>query len=1615
MFPVTPVIRYLSTLAALVCVGVAAQAAATPSSDGYLFVTFKNGSTPHSEQIYFGLSQDGQNWTALNDSKPVLVSHLGEKGMRDPYLLRSHDGTKFYLIATDLSTYYNGDWTRAQQAGSHSILVWESPDLVNWSQPRLVAVAPDDAGCTWAPEAVYDEQTGDYLVHWASTSASDGYSKQRIWASRTSDFKTFSAPFIYIERANHVIDADIVHDGSHYYRFIKDETNKAIAMETSDQLLGTWTTVSGFTLAGLQGYEGPECYQLANGDWCLIADHYSVGTGYAPYVTNDLASGTFTAGTGFSFPFPFRHGSVLPLSAEEYERLSAAYQSSSRLLIHLPFNESSGTTSADLAGNAWDATLANGATHVAGMGGNAVSLDGLDDHVSLPAGALFSLTDFTVSAWVKLDTVSQWSRIFDFGNGTSKYMFLTPQAGGTGNVRFAITTSGTGGEQQINGSAPLPTGIWTHVAVSVQDGLGILYVNGVEVGRNAAMSVNPSQLTATTQNWLGRSQFSGDPYLDGQIDDFRVVSSGLPAGAVQTLYADGAPGTLASPWQNQDLGTPSLTGSAGTGDGDYIALSGGGAGILGTADEGHLVYQPWTGDGILTTRLDTVSANASSSANAGLMIRNDLTDSAPCLYLGMTRTGALSWQHRDSSGGPTTSTAASTTPAAPWLRITRYGNVFTAYVSADGSTWTQVGSPVTLALQPTVQVGMAMSSGSGTALETARFTDTSITTPAAPATPGDLTATSDGTRVQLSWTGVSGASGYTIKRATSAGGPFTTVASGVLATSYTDSPAENGTYYYVVTGSNSGGESAASTADSAQVTSAAAPPVYIFSTFSGDGPEDMKLRIYTSRDGINYMLYSVTGYGGPTGSLRDPSIMKHSDGRYYLVFTSPPYNQPYANQNFVGLAWSTDLQTWHTMPNVSTTGIPGVKISWAPEWVVDDSGVPKFIVNCSSADSDLQPYLYTATSSDLTSWSGPVDIGIGALHLDTQVLKVGDTWHCFTKSTLLEHATAPSITGPWTWLPDRSDWEHLEGPCAVQLTDGSWMMQVDPMYDVAQYMTSSDINTWSPLSYWPGMSIVKHGTVIRDDTFNLPPGGLATTPENGKVTVTWNAFPDATSYSVKRASAASGPYAPVATVTGTNFTDSGLANDTTYYYVVSMNSGGVESPDSAPISAVPTVHVVPLVHRYSFSETSGTTVADSVGGSAWDGSLPNGGTLGDGQVQLRASESQYVNLPAEILSDYTAVTIEAWVTFPSTLPTNCFFFGFGNISGTSGSSYIFCQPRSGRLAITPTNYSGEQNTSPNPSANWSNQTNLHVTAVFNPAQGRMALYTNGSLVAENTSVTTSLGAIDNLFSYIGRSFYSGDPYFDFNLDEFRIYNGAFDASDVAATQSLGPDQVITPPTAPSDLNVLVDGSDIQLSWTGASGATNYTIKRSTSAGGPFTTVASGISTTSYVDSPAADGTTYYYAVMGSNSSGDGAASSAASTTLYSDYQQWKIASGWSLDIADSATPDADGIPVLLKFAMGAAPGETVHTPAVTLTTPSPGISFTRRSPACVTYLIQASPDLSKWSDIATLAYGTDSWTGTATVEEDSSVTPRVVTVCETPDSSTESSRFFRLKVERDSP
>ncbi len=205
----------------------------------------------------------------------------------------------------------------------------------------------------------------------------------------------------------------------------------------------------------------------------------------------------------------------------------------------------------------------SGATgpRVPGEIGNAVKLSGNSEYVDVPDGIVSGLHDFTISAWVNPSANSAWSRVFDFGTGTSNYMFLTLSAGG-GPIRFAITTTSNGAEQQINGPGTLPLNTWSHVAVTLSGNTGTLYVNGQPVGTNTNMTLTPADLGATTQNWIGRSQFSADPFLGATVDDFQIYDHALSAAEIATLASGQAgAGNVASYKFDEDSGETALDSS----------------------------------------------------------------------------------------------------------------------------------------------------------------------------------------------------------------------------------------------------------------------------------------------------------------------------------------------------------------------------------------------------------------------------------------------------------------------------------------------------------------------------------------------------------------------------------------------------------------------------------------------------------------------------------------------------------------------------------------------------------------------------------------------------------------------------------------------------------------------------------------------------------------------------------------------------------------------------------------------------------------------------------------------------------------------------------------------
>jgi hypothetical protein len=207
------------------------------------------------------------------------------------------------------------------------------------------------------------------------------------------------------------------------------------------------------------------------------------------------------------------------------------------LFAYYPFDETAGPAIADASGNGHDGTLVGTGTFPTGVVGNALSVPGVSgDYAALPGALLQTVTNLTIALWVNVRTDHTWQRIFDFGSSQNVYMFLTPHAGGSNVARFAITTSGNGNEQRLDATALLPLGTWTHVAITLGTGGGTLYINGTAVTTNAALALRPADLGATTNDWLGRSQFAADPAFDGQIDELRIYTSTLTAAQITTIY-----------------------------------------------------------------------------------------------------------------------------------------------------------------------------------------------------------------------------------------------------------------------------------------------------------------------------------------------------------------------------------------------------------------------------------------------------------------------------------------------------------------------------------------------------------------------------------------------------------------------------------------------------------------------------------------------------------------------------------------------------------------------------------------------------------------------------------------------------------------------------------------------------------------------------------------------------------------------------------------------------------------------------------------------------------------------------------------------------------------------
>jgi hypothetical protein len=272
--------------------------------------------------LHLAASDDGLRWEALNNGRAIFQPRVSrERLLRDPNLLRGPDGV-FHLV-----------WTAA---GADPVAGYaRSTNLRDWSRPRTLALMASEPGAknVWAPKLFYDESKKNYVIAWASTvsgrftesdaSAEPGFN-HRIYYTTTTDFEHLAPARLLYDPGFSVIDAAIIHEGSRYLMFVKDERRdprrKHIVMASASSPEGPFGVPSDPITKGYAA-EGPAPLQIRC-RWYLYFEKFEEAK-FGLLVSKDLVD-WYDISTSLQAPPNARHGSVLRVPEEILAPLRAA-------------------------------------------------------------------------------------------------------------------------------------------------------------------------------------------------------------------------------------------------------------------------------------------------------------------------------------------------------------------------------------------------------------------------------------------------------------------------------------------------------------------------------------------------------------------------------------------------------------------------------------------------------------------------------------------------------------------------------------------------------------------------------------------------------------------------------------------------------------------------------------------------------------------------------------------------------------------------------------------------------------------------------------------------------------------------------------------------------------------------------------------------------------------------------------------------------------------------------------------------------------------------------------------------------------------------------------------
>ncbi|SDZ13672.1 MULTISPECIES: family 43 glycosylhydrolase [Rhodonellum] len=290
-------------------------------TEAYLFSYFI-GNGAGQESVHYAISDDGFNFRALNNYLPILDNDVISKqgGVRDPHILRSDDGKSFYMALTDLYVPNDG-WT------NESMILLKSDDLVNWthSNIHIPTVFPEkfsEVRRVWAPQTIFDSKAGKYMVYWSMQF--EGEEDIIYYAYANKDFTALESEpqqLFFHPDGKSCIDGDIIFHEGKYHLFFKTEGHgNGLKKAVSDQLTQGYEIHDKYLQQTTEAVEGSGIFKLNDSDdYILMYDVYMNGS-YQFTKSTDLEDFSIID-EQISMDFHPRHGSVLPISLEEKERL----------------------------------------------------------------------------------------------------------------------------------------------------------------------------------------------------------------------------------------------------------------------------------------------------------------------------------------------------------------------------------------------------------------------------------------------------------------------------------------------------------------------------------------------------------------------------------------------------------------------------------------------------------------------------------------------------------------------------------------------------------------------------------------------------------------------------------------------------------------------------------------------------------------------------------------------------------------------------------------------------------------------------------------------------------------------------------------------------------------------------------------------------------------------------------------------------------------------------------------------------------------------------------------------------------------------------------------------